>query len=915
MSPVALVGTVTILVAFVVAAWCVAAGIAGNARKNRRLVLSSVYGLYGFFALVGLASALIIYGFVTHDFSIKYIAHTSDTSMPLSYKITAFWGGLDGSLLFWVLILALFSTIAVRTNQHRHRDMIGYVVATIMVVQLFFLALLIYVKNPFSTFLSVAPQDGEGLNPLLQNYWMVIHPPSLYIGYVSATIPFAFGVGALASGRLDDLWLSSVRAWTLICFFFLSFGLILGGRWAYEELGWGGYWAWDPVENAGLFPWFTMTAFLHSSIIQEQRGMMKSWNLALVILTFLLTIFGTFMTRSGIVQSVHAFGEDDQLAMLFVLFMVVIAVVSLGLLIYRAPKLRSANSFESFTSREFAFLMNNWILLGCAFFVLFATMFPTISEAFAGKRIAVGIPFFNKFMVPLGLILLLLAGAAPLMAWRRTTRERLVGQFLLPMSAMTLTVLALAIFVPATRVTSPIFHDKLELPMQLVCFAIVAFVIASIVQEYVQSLRVRMKQTGSDPFTSLIGMILVKRRKYGGYVIHLGVAVMFIGFAGKAWDTMTDKTVAKPVSVLLEDKQAAENVAAKKAKREPVLQELTPQERKAAVFHVRGYELVYQDLVQDSDDHRLATTATVVLYRDGEHLADLEPARWDFNKGEQPTTEVAIHPRISEDVYVVLTGFDAETGLANFRVYVNPLINWVWFGFLLLAIGTFICLIPQKLVDRVSSRPRTRLGRAADVAVLVLAISGVLMLSVRVASAQGAAPPGMEHSEGAGGQKAGHDDGTGYAHLNRPEAMGDAAHAAVARRLMKELVCLCGGCQRESLYDCKCAYASQDREQVLRMLGNLDLTTEDKRDQAYGSVVAAFVQEYGGEQVLNTPRNQMSWILPYIAIAGGLALLVAVGARWVGRGRAALAAQPKVEAVSEDDPYAEKLDDELRDID
>ena len=288
-SPIAVVGTLALLAAFLTAAWAFAAGIAGNARKSRRLVNASVYGLYGFGALIGLASSLMIYAFVSHDFSLKYVAAASDTTMPTIYKVTAFWGGLDGSLLFWVLVLAIFSTIAIVVNAKRHRDMIGYVVATIMAVQLFFLSLLLFTKNPFATFLTTPPIDGQGLNPLLQNYWMVIHPPSLYTGFVAATIPFAFGIGALASGRLDDMWLGSVRVWMLICFVFLSLGLILGGRWAYEELGWGGYWAWDPVENAGLMPWFTATAFLHSAIIQEQRGTMKTWNISLVIITFFLT--------------------------------------------------------------------------------------------------------------------------------------------------------------------------------------------------------------------------------------------------------------------------------------------------------------------------------------------------------------------------------------------------------------------------------------------------------------------------------------------------------------------------------------------------------------------------------------------------------------------------------------------------
>ncbi|MDQ3365836.1 MAG: cytochrome c biogenesis protein CcsA [Myxococcota bacterium] len=905
-SPIALVGSITLLAAYLVGAWSVAAGIAGNARKSRRLVSSSVYSLHAFTALVSLASALIIYGFVTHDFSIKYIAATSDVSMSVWYKVTAFWGGLDGSLLFWVLVLGLFSTVAVAMNSKRHRDMIGYVVATIMIVQVFFLSLLIFTKNPFSVMLTTPPIDGRGLNPLLQNYWMIIHPPSLYIGFVAATIPFAFGIGALASGRLDDLWIGSVRVWMLICFFFLSLGLILGGRWAYEELGWGGYWAWDPVENAGLIPWFTATAFLHSAIIQEQRGMMKQWNLLMVVMTFFFTIFGTFMTRSGIVQSVHAFGEDNVLALQFIVFMGVILVVSIGLMVYRSNKLTSKTQFESFISREFAFLVNNWILLACAFFVLFATMFPTISEALDGSRVSVGIEFFNKWMTPLALVLLFLAGAAPLLAWRKTTRERLYQQFMVPLGVMSAVIVLLLIFFPQVTLRTPIFANQVSLPISLINFGICAFVFASIGQEFWRGTGVRRRQTGSDPMTSMVGLVLAKRRKYGGYIVHLGVAVMFVGFGGKAYDQMVDRTIQAPAITqgMHKDKLPAEREAwAREHLNEDGTMAVLPAGSPSA-FEFRGYVFLYENLVDASDDAKNTVTAQVSIWKDGENLGAVYPAKWDFRKGSEATTEVAIKVRASEDVYVVLTGYDLDGKLANFRVFINPLISWVWIGFLLLTLGTFVCLIPNSLVERLSARPRSRLGRAAEIGILCLVVSGLMAGVATQARAQGEhIAPGM----GMG------DTSVGWASMNRPS---NAAESDA----MKELLCPCG-CKREDIFLCKCQSASTLRGWVIELVNEkdatgkprFDLNTKSGREQAYDYALDQYVAKYG-EQSLATPRSSFSWLLPSLGVIGGLGLLFVVGRRFVGRGRAQAAAGAGImPPTATDDVYADKLDDELAD--
>ena len=380
-------GSFTLLAGFVIAAYAAAISVLGARRGSRRLIESGIGALY----LTSFAA-----------FRVYSVQRNSDAVQPLFYKITSYWGGLDGSILFWVFLLSVFGAIAVRVNRERHRELIPYVVAVISVVEMFFLFMMVIHRNPFDTFLAQVPPDGRGLNPLLQNPYMVIHPPSLYIGFVGMTIPFAFGMAALITGYLDDSWLRAVRRWTMVSWLFLSFGLTLGMIWAYEELGWGGYWGWDPVENAGLLPWFTATAFLHSVMVQERRGMLRVWNVTLVIVTFFLTIFGTFMTRSGVVQSVHAFGEDRALAWMFTVFMVVILAFSFGLVIYRLPLLRSRHELDSWASREAAFLVNNWILLFAALFVLFATMFPTLSEAITGERLTVGPPFFNKWMTPIG---------------------------------------------------------------------------------------------------------------------------------------------------------------------------------------------------------------------------------------------------------------------------------------------------------------------------------------------------------------------------------------------------------------------------------------------------------------------------------------------------------------------------------
>lgn len=622
--------------------------------------------------------------------------------------------------------------------------------------------------------------------------------------------------------------------------------------------------------------------------------MMKRWNLVLVCLTFFLTIFGTFMTRSGAVQSVHAFGEDNVLALQFIVFMAVIGVVSVGLIVFRSNKLASKSEFDSFYSREFAFLLNNWILLGCAFFVLFATMFPTISEALDGSRVSVGIAFFNKWMTPLGLVLLFLAGAAPLLAWRKTTRERLWQQFMFPLAFAAITIVVLVVAVPGVAVKTSIFSDTLSLPVALVNFGLCAFTIGSIAQEFIRGAMVRRRQTGSDPFTSMIGLVLSKRRKYGGYIVHLGVVLCFVGFAGKAYDRMVDRTIEAPASV--------EKIA--KFGPDGTVESLPPNSK--ASFAFGSYVFLYERLISTADDHKDAVTAQVSIWKDGKLLNTVYPAKWDYHRGEEATTEVAITVRLQEDVYVVLTGYDLDSQLANFRVFINPLISWVWIGFLVFAFGTLICLIPQGVVDRLSVRPKSRVGRAGEVGMLAVILFGLSAGLASQAHAQGG-----EHIPAGGGMG---DDGIGWAARNRPDT-------GTSEKAMKEILCVCG-CPRESVFDCKCKTAADLRGQIMEMVNGrdpsgkplFDLNSPEGRQKAYDAVLTEFVSRYGGEQVLATPRSKFSWLFPSLAVVGGLGLIFVVGRRMVGRGKAVNTAAVAAKPV-EDEAYTDKLDDELAGVD
>jgi cytochrome c-type biogenesis protein CcmF len=830
----AALGTFTLLAAFVTCSYAIAASVAGARRGSRRLVESGVGALYLVAGLLTAASAVILHAFVSSDYSIKYVQRYSDAALPLFYKLTSYWGGLDGSLLFWAFLLSVFGSFAVLFNRERQRDLIPYVVATIAAVEMFFLFLMIIHNDPFQTFLVERPADGRGLNPLLQNFYMAIHPPALYIGFVGMTIPFAFGLAALMTGRLDDSWLRAVRRWTMVSWFFLSFGLVLGMLWAYEELGWGGYWGWDPVENAGLLPWFTATAFLHSVIVQERRAMLRVWNVTLVIVTFFLTIFGTFMTRSGVVQSVHAFGEDRALAWMFTVFMVVILVVSFGLVIHRLPLLRSRNELDSLVSREAAFLANNWILLFAAFLVLFATMFPTLSEAVTGDRLTVGPPFFNKWMAPIGLALLFLTGAGPLLAWRKSTPANLRQQFLWPLT------FALAVSVAVVALGVRVWSSGL-------CFALSAFVAGTLWQEFWRGAHVRRATTKTDLLTALVGLVARSPRRYGGYLVHLGIVLMFLGFAGEAF-------------------KLSEQVLLKPGQRVSV-----------------GRYMVRHDAVRiDQDGQKQIVAGRVTVERDGRNIGEMRPARW-FYKGreEEPTTEVAIRRGFAEDLYIVLAGYDAQPQSATYEITVNPLVNWIWAGFGILAIGTAIALMPESAFAFAVVRAPAHAAAATMILLLLL-------------------PAAV---------RAQHEEGPSFAAVT--------PRTELEKELYREIVCLCGTCGKKLIGECQCGYAAKMRDQVSRLVAE-----GRTREEIY----RYFVVEYGSEEPLAAPLdrgfNRLAWSVPYLGGAGGLVLMIGVARRWSRR--SANAAPESTSSTEADvrngdaalEPTLEaRVDDALRDID
>lgn len=640
-------GNLLIGAMLLLAAWSGALSLASARHKSWRLAYASRLATYATAAVSSLAQIVLIHGFVISDFSMSYVQRYSDRALPLFYKITAIWGGQEGSLLFWAWLLSVMAALVVSGHRHQLLSLLPYSNFVLMLILVFFCILLLLVANPFDTFLSLKPIQGQGLNPLLQNAYMVTHPPALYVGYVGMAIPFAFAMSALLNGHSNDHWLIVARPWVLASWYFLTLGLVLGMLWAYEELGWGGYWGWDPVENAGLIPWFTATAFLHSIMVQRRRQMFQLWNFILCILTFILTIFGTFLTRSGFIQSVHAFAQSS-IGYYFLIFMGLVIFIAFILLIKRRSLLINGIQLESMLSREWVLMISNWILLVSACLVCGLTLLPNLSQLW-GNKLTISAAAFNHWMAPIGLMLLMLKGLGPIMHWRKTDPQQLRRRLFIPTACA---VLLLAI-------GYGLFRRSSFLPW--LTFALCSFVLLTIFTEMARAFRARRRQfPDTSPMNQAWETLRSHRVHYGSHLVHAGIALMFIGFGGEAYKQESEVMLSKG------DRAS-----------------------------IGRYQVRYDGIELSQDAQKEMLTATLSLYRNEQRLGVLHPARHVYFKHEnQATSEVDIRRTLREDLFVVLGAYEDKTEAAAFKLIINPLVNWIWIGFVLLSLGTAMTIFP-----------------------------------------------------------------------------------------------------------------------------------------------------------------------------------------------------------------------------
>ncbi|HXQ25733.1 MAG TPA: heme lyase CcmF/NrfE family subunit [Candidatus Acidoferrales bacterium] len=649
-------GSFALLLAFLAAAYAFVGGIAGILTRRALLTKSALNAGMAVFGLVTLAVGSLEFFFFTDNFSLAYVSAHSNTALPPFYKFAALWAGQEGSLLFWSWLLSIWAFLALFLNRKKHPELMPYVGVTLAGVQIFFLTLNNFVASPFKVLggldgsgaMHVARlSEGSGLNPLLQYPEMVIHPPMLYSGYTGFTVPFAFALAALLGRYPGEKWIHITRRWTMVAWCFQSVGILLGAHWAYAVLGWGGYWAWDPVENASFLPWITGTAFLHSVMMQEKRGMMKVWNVWLVFVTFMLCILGTMLTRSGVVSSVHAFAESS-IGGWFVGFLGIVFVVCLAAWWKNRDYLRSDNQLDSLASRESSFLFNNLILLAACFAVLWGTLFPVLSEWVTSNKISVGPPFFNKVTIPIAMFLLFLTGVGPLLAWRKTSLDALRRNFAWPLGSGV--VAGAVAFASGFRQFYP-----------LICLIMSVFVTLTILAEFYRGARVIAARDGTNLLTAVGELTMRNTRRYGGYIVHFAMVLIFIGIAGSAFNQDIQKEMG-PGDTLV----------------------------------IGKYTILCQNFDQVSNNNYQSERATLEILRNGRSEMMLYPERRFFLASQVTETMVAVQSSPLRDLYVVYAGRSPETNKPVIHAYLNPLVKWIWFGGIVLVLGTGLALMPNR---------------------------------------------------------------------------------------------------------------------------------------------------------------------------------------------------------------------------
>lgn len=667
------VGYVAVTLAMVLALYATVVALIGAKRRMPELVLSARNASFGVAGLTTLAVIILEYLLITGHFQTKYVYETSNLAAPFFFLVTALWGSQNGSLLFWSWLMSIFGALVLFQKWGSMRQMMPYVIAVIQFNMAFFTGLVVFVANPFEQ-LGFFPPDGTGMNPLLRHFGMIIHPPMLYLGFVAFVVPYAFAIAALVTRQTNDVWIRTTRRWTLTAWLFLSIGLVLGGWWAYDVLGWGGYWGWDPVENSSLIPWLVATPFLHSVMMQENRGMLKRWNMALILLTYCLMLNGTFLTRAGLIASVHTFAQSA-IGPLFLIFIAIMFSLSLYLFISRWDDLKSENELDSLISRESFFLFNNLIFIGLAVIVWWGTHFPLFSEALTGEAIVVGPPFFEQTTAPLWAVVLLMMGIAPLIPWRRASLKK-VGDSLLWPTAVGLVTMALLYFVVGIRMWGA-----------LLGFGLCAFTMMTMLIEYWRGVSARHRSRGESYPVALWTLIKRNRRRYGGYMIHIGVVLLAIGVIGsRFYQVETQQNLARGESLSISSEL------------------------------IGTYELTYHGLREGpSPDDRLITEALLTVNLNGQPAGELVPTREFFVVQQQPMTIPDKRSTLADDLYVILAGWEGAGETATFKAYINPLVNWIWIGGVVFILGTLIAAWPNptESTQRTAAPVKVRRATAA----------------------------------------------------------------------------------------------------------------------------------------------------------------------------------------------------------